>query len=864
MFLELRVFDWIHNSCLLKEFNPLSPVPWIEQVAFTTELISELAQPVQPSHAELHFILSRCYAEGYGHATDYGAAIKHLFLAASLDNVEATCLIQIGSPFFREFAAEERPKLAHNDISKSMQSVHAMALKTSSSTTRLSGGSPAAYARAWNQVNREFARSRQFFWQDGTSAKDRAYEWKPHSIQKFLDDVEQSGGQVCDTSITYASLVASFNSGNFYEVCAFFDFSGLFQALDRTSNEAYVNSSWGDHNEVWSRLLNSAAKGGNFVLLERLVPYGTRGAAKEWISPTGESPLHHLSFMEESLDKIDTLVKRLLDVGMDINTAVTTRTWIPPFSIELSGTPLQMAVRANCPRAVQVLLENGASSSEGFGDAGQPLDMAASLHLHEIVSIFMEKARVSARHADQALKSIGVPTRKGWYERSFAAVPNSRLQPGDTLFQDVYFTVAALMGHAKLLETSPTDTRRDGERIVIVPDSFWIASEAKQARLDGSPLIEAISRGQRNLDVLKILMELGVNPHSDESRYRLLEAIMKIWEDGRDNPLPRRLLGTVLAGHAVHTKTAALEKWAAGWPRFFEEFRCKIKLGKDMPVLHQWISRGALAAVETLAEAMPQTMPLLVSMEDSTGSSALRTAIDHGSKGMYDCLAPYKSTTIAQDISMACSSRPSSALLPMLLEIQMEEKEMVYFENIAAVIKEGERKRRQTIKVARPEVTRDAMLSAAMALEEFAQWAFENHQWRRLEGQEVPPPLSARERFRRQLTVTCLLTTVRLRMQAASTRKAEGLPNAWSGGIPHLLRDLYGYGNAVHFTGLHAPRTRFLQRLHKALDQFDQTTISWTYSRQRSRKGQLGLLEWFEGDHYRTIYKTSSYANALG
>ncbi|PVH98969.1 hypothetical protein DM02DRAFT_656852 [Periconia macrospinosa] len=843
---EGRILHYSHrlavSSFAVWEFDPLSPVSWKEQVAFVEELQFELAQPVQPNHAELAFILSRCFAEGYGVNKDLHEAIRHLHVAASLDNVEASCLIEIGATFLEKFRVEKLPKLAQNQVSKSVRSIHAKVSKIVEADKTVS---PAAYMKGWNVANCEFVKARQFFWHKGT--RDLAFEWTSQSIRKLMADVTDSGEHICDITITFPSLVTSYNSGKFFEVCASFGIPDLFDALKRTKNDDYSESSWGDHHEVWSRLLNAAAKAGELLFLQKLLSYKLVGDTKEWSSPTGESPLHYLSFLEQSPSEASKLVQHLLKIGIDINGVATARTWIPPFSIELSGTPLHMAIRARCRKTVKVLIDHGADPFEAFGDIGTPLQMAASLHLHGMIEVMFNAIKFKPHHLDGAVKAIGVPSKKGWYERCLSKSPKT---PHDALREDMYRTASTL-----LLSTNVTDPGKNSEQPVKENEDidahtfkdYWRVTQTSRNMLDGWPLIECIAQGQRDLWIPSTIIELGLYPNTDAARFQLLAAILGIWTEDQENPLPSQLLKLVLDSHADRPHSCYWAEWISGWPRFFESYRHISPEMIELPVLHHWILQGRAKAVRILTEVFQRTrINQLVSMRDTKRRSALQIAIDEGSREIYDCLKPYKDTTIQDDICMARSSYPPSKLLPALLNMEMEEIETGHFQTIsklAAIIREESLK--DSAADAIESIDCCSLWALSDALVTYAEWAIETHQLHQLHTRINVRP---KEQRRQDISEACLLTAVNLRMQAIGTRSVEDLDALRYSGctVPAGLIGFYQFEGPTE-----TPNAQLqLERIQARLALFHEQNITWIFLGQKFRIGQPAVLEWFREQHF--------------
>jgi hypothetical protein len=463
--------------------------------------------PVQPNHAELRYLLSRCYSEGYGVHVDIEEAVKQLYLAAQEDSVEASCFIEMCQPYLSSLPRPRQLRLASNMLSKTLENFkhekaricgHRSNPSNITSKTGLENFEPTGYARLWNLQDRAFVRSQFFTWRFGDT--DKIYEW--------LADTTEVGVLMCDVTISYRIILTPLNTATFYEVCASYgDYSWLQLALQSIKlPQEYENTSWGRQQEVWERLLNKAAQRGHYSLLKELLKTVLEAQAAglwegQWASPTGESPLHYLSLLEGDDDEIISTIKSLVKLGINIDTPITTRSWLGPYSLEVHGTPLQMAVRCQCLRVVKALADCGADLTLSFGDSEPPLALAVSLHCPEVVSLLLKSTRLNKDELTYALSKIGVPSKKGWYERVMRMSGSGLSIPP--------------LKHC-LAKTSRRLCRPNiGSRSEVSEDILF--------RMDGAALIEAIKRGQKDYEMLSAMIQLGFGPSSMNGIFNLLK-----------------------------------------------------------------------------------------------------------------------------------------------------------------------------------------------------------------------------------------------------------------------------------------------------------------------------------------------------
>ena len=633
--------------------------------------------PIQPNHAELRYLLSRCYSEGYGVIVDIEEAVKHLYLAAQEDSVEASCFIEMCQPYLSSLPRPRQLRLASNILAKTLENFkhekaricgHRSKPSNIASQTGLENFEPTGFVRLWNCEDRTFVCSQPFTWRIGDT--DRTYEWSDKGITALLADTKAGGFVICDVIISYRTILTPLNTATFYEVCASYgNFSWLQLAHHSIKQpQQYENTSWGRQQEVWERLLNKAAQRGHFRLLKKLLNTVLEAQPAghwedQWSSPTGESPLHYLSLLEGDDDEILSTVKTLLKLGINIDTPITTRSWLGPYGLEVHGTPLQMAVRCQCLRVVKALADCGADLTLSFGDSQPPLALAVSMHCPELVSLLLKSTKFSKEQLTDALNNIGVPTKKGWYERVMRMSGSGLSKP---------LLKSCLAGTSRVLYRLPTwiNFRTQTE----VPDDILL-------QMDGAALIEAVSQGQRDIEVFLAMIQLGFGPSSIEGLFNVLKAVLGL---SPDDPLRETLLDLVFrkTQHLAEENSGPLPTLRLyEWRNFFKIFRYEDENASDRTVLHFFVTQGDLNAVRFLKQHFPQDFASLKERPDSVGLSPVDLTIDQSSLELYRILTTGTTRDKRKDVQRAKETH-YNALLPRLLADEAKQEEHAKLDRI--------------------------------------------------------------------------------------------------------------------------------------------------------------------------------------
>jgi ankyrin repeat protein len=705
-------------------------------------------------------------------------AIEHLYMAAQFDNIEATCMIELYDVLLSYYSSGDLPSLASSEVSQVIKRMKNRCMSAHTSTAdELGGIEPAKHMREWVRVNGDFIRRQPFFWHDGS--RDRSYSWDSSGVTRLLEDISDYGQPICDVTVSYGSLLSSLNSGTFYEVAAANGLPALWKALEHMETlGGYEDSSWGDYNEVWSRLVNSAASNGQLRLLRQLIEEGSRQNVIH-SSATGETPLHFLPILQETSHGLCTMIEDLVSLGISVDAPRTTRTWLPPFGTELYGTPLHVAVRARCLQSVKVLLMMGADPTVSFADNPSPLLLACALHLAEIVACLAKSKKVSPKDINEGLCALGFPTRKGWFERlidSPSSLRKSSPTPYMLLLWRCMQTAVALTGQDDLSE-SPflvKDDQKLAEGLAESARAFQYEFRQRRWELDGEPLIQAIRHGQRDPEAIYALLEMAMVPFSDHGRYGLLAAIVEGPGCKLDDPAALQFLRMVLGDRSsalVSHTNAAWAEWTSGWPAFFLTYRVP---SSKIPVFHDWVYEGLIDAVRILIGLMKDLIPRLVQLRDHNNNTALDRAIDSGSKDMYLLLRPYGDTTIDQDLERARQKGPNR-LLPTLVGIELDEQEREHLRNL--VLLTGNH------------TLDDELKDIADSLETYGDWFLA------VSGRammQVQSHLRARDSIRAQRARRMLMTCVRLRMHFQGVQNTELAKNeVVDAVVPTALRVMY-------------------------------------------------------------------------
>ena len=483
-----------------------------------------------------------------------------------------------------------------------------------------------AFLNYWKHYDWRFTSSLGFSTENGSVE----VEWTPESVQEFIQDVVRpSGKPLCDIVVSYQTLLTPNNTTTFLESCVTLgpEIWETVSHLIPTRAEVYSHTSYGNLGELYFRLLLAASKAGHFKIACSLIQVidGLRHKAAHTFSPesaTGESPMHHLANFKASRDQMDNFIDDLQRLGFDINAPITARSWISPHGIELYGTPLQIAVRYRSTRTVLALVNAGADADLGFHDSPAPLSLATSLN--DSITVRYLLRICSPEKAKTAIKALGTPPKRGWFEHLMSDVATK--EAGFSLVETAFEYFRAFFN---------SEGQLDGYTARFIVD------------LDGSPLIEAINRGQRNLGVLATLIGLGLAPRSVGKKWELFEAVLKF--DVHD-PFRVRLLQfffsrrevervgfaqPLLPQSTLHTTT-----WIAEWPKFFRTFRLNEGRNNRSTIFHVLAIREDYQALQILLTFFPHisVSVYLLSTLDSRGMSPTCIARRLGDKSLYQLL----------------------------------------------------------------------------------------------------------------------------------------------------------------------------------------------------------------------------------
>ncbi|KAK3315411.1 hypothetical protein B0H66DRAFT_565331 [Apodospora peruviana] len=596
------------------DFNPWDAEPWASKIQFVRDIESILTGPLQPNHAELHLLMSRCYAEGYGVSPDMVKATNHLNQAASFDSLEANWLTELCK---QSLAGNLQLLNKARDRRATMTSVVGLAIKGLTETESGKQKDFIGSVRRYNLDNIRYAHTSGFtLTMDGASIK---YTWAPESVNKFCDLIKQTGKPLCDAVISISTFQMTTTITTFLEASASLgrEIWSLTREAALWGADEYTDTSFGNLGEFYFRLLIAAAKAGQSSVLLDLVdriitPALNKGAEITFESPTGESPLHYLAMTDASLARIDALIAGLVKLGFDLNQCVTVRSWMSPYGIELFGTPLQVAIRFRCAQTVAALVNAGADVSLGYHDSLPPLPLATSLGCDDIVEFLIPLVDQSSPGSwTRAIKALGIPSRKGWYD--FLVSDASSQFVGCSLLR----TVGMYLRYC----------RRLGNDV-----------EKLYEEVDGSPLVEAVSRGQRNTELMATLIEMGFYPRTPATRWKLLESALSL---STDDPFRGKLLTLLFCRREI--ERAGIFKrtpspgsyshactWIEGWPGFLLRFRHLISLqdSYNLPLLHLLVKRDDEQAISLILAYYPYLADgvALLSQVDHLGHDPGRAA----------------------------------------------------------------------------------------------------------------------------------------------------------------------------------------------------------------------------------------------
>ncbi|KAI1420557.1 hypothetical protein F5Y12DRAFT_719445 [Xylaria sp. FL1777] len=610
-------------------FNPWDSEPWPSRVQFVRELEVLLSGPLTPSHAEYNFLLSRCYAEGYGVEHDLERAADYLYEAGRHDSLEARWLIELCRTRLFSGSKFSKRKMGSNAVFETVNRIVKDTLRyqpdIKTRVSRRKNFGYKTYLNSWKDHDWRFTSSSGF----STANSSRKIEWTPESVAKFIQDVvEPSGKPLCDVVVTYQTLLTPNNTTTFLESCVTLgpNIWNEVSPLIPTRAEEYSETSYGNLEELYFRLLLAAAKSGHFdiscSLIQVIGGLQDQHADKfSFESAIGESPMHYLANFKAPAAEMRTFIDSLKKLGFDINAPITARSWIEPHGIELYGTPLQIAVRYRSPRTVWDLVMAGADVHLGYHDSPAPLSLATSLGDAITVGYLLRKC--SLEKARNAIKVLGVPPKRGWFEYLVSDV--STQVTGFSLVETAFEYFNKFSDHGPWEDYSL---------------SFF-------GDLDGSPLIEAVNRGQRNLGVLATLIELGLGPRSVGKRWELLEAALKL---GTNDPFRPRLLQFLLSRREVEgvgfsgafTDLSGLHTtaWFDEWPSFFRTFRVNKAGNKGWTIFHILALREDYQALQIILTLFPHisVSVYLLGILDSLGMGPICIARRSRDESLYRLL----------------------------------------------------------------------------------------------------------------------------------------------------------------------------------------------------------------------------------
>ncbi|KAI1345935.1 hypothetical protein F5Y01DRAFT_322462 [Xylaria sp. FL0043] len=629
---------WVSNSITVaeqrinvqvKNFNPWDKEPWPSRVQFVRELEVLLSGPLTPSHAEYNFLLSRCYAEGYGVEPNLQRAADYLYEAGRHDSLEARWLIELcwkrlfsGSSMFKRLMGSNT---VFEAVIRIVNAAKRRKPDIKSRVERKINFGYKTYINSWTYYDWLFTSQSGF----RTGNDSTNIQWTSKSISRFIKEVvEPSGKPLCDIIVSYQTLLTPSNTTTFLESCVTLgpEVWNTVSWLIPKRAEEYSETSYGNLGELYFRLLLAAAKSGHFEIscsliqvIEGLQNQATQRFSLE--SATGESPMHHLANFKASGPQMSVLINSLQALGFDIDAPITARSWISPHGIELYGTPLQIAVRYRSPRTVWDLVAAGADVDLGYNDTPAPLSIATSLGDATTVAYLLQKC--SPEKAKNGIKALGIPPSRGWFEH---------------LVSDVKTQVTGF----SLVETALEYFKK------FTGNKPWGRHLTRfSVHIDGSPLIEAIHRGQRNLGVLATLIELGLGPRSAAKRWALLEAALKL--DVGD-PFRARLLhflfsrrevenagfcGTFADINVLHTTA-----WFDEWPTFFRTFRVDRPGNNGSTIFHVLAIREDYQALQIILTFFPHISVSvhLLGVLDNLGMGPICIARKCADKSLYQLL----------------------------------------------------------------------------------------------------------------------------------------------------------------------------------------------------------------------------------
>jgi len=488
------------------------------------------------------------------------------------------------------------------------------------------------YVHEWNLENSKLGRDSGFTGSDLT-----AYRWTRESVEQSLA-TRGPGDPICDLIVSFSTILKAKVNVRFFEAMFSLGLHGILDDCYTLELETcdYTATSYGKAGEFWLQQLISATRGGHMEtllwLLDRIDnaletrQYGHLALE----SATGESPLHHLANINQPHSDLVPLIQRLTRIGVDINGQMSSRLWASPHGVELTGTPLQTAIRFRSLSAARALVEAGAKTMFCQDESHLcPLRVAAGMHCPDIMRYLIQQCEEPSRRG--IIKSIGIPTRRGWF---------------DTLISDLDYEVAGESVLRTIAGLFSDDTNTSILDIRHWNKTSWFIA------LDGTPLVEAVMKGQRNPRIIAILIECGLGPTTMAGRWKLLSSVLSIapqdpWRSTLLALLFRRRLvdqaGLLQKFESVDPWSSLSSSWCAGWSRFFRRFRNPDE-GPDhgLPVLHLLVRRGDYDAIAQILRFFPHTVAAGAALAyvDSQGLTPVQVAVrEH--KGIYKLMQEY-------------------------------------------------------------------------------------------------------------------------------------------------------------------------------------------------------------------------------
>ncbi|KAF9776841.1 hypothetical protein IL306_004904 [Fusarium sp. DS 682] len=617
--------------------------PWVSKEQFVGELQDNLSNPRQPNHAEFHFLMSRCYTEGYGVSRSIPTAVKHLVEASKLGSIDAIWILEAYRgrlPGLGHFdrKTESPSRESQNSVLATVWQIVSVADTLVTNTYPTDQQTTAseeflAYLYAWNTLSARYTLERQFTVQLGDGRTKFNWLSAINGVRDIAIRAKYYGVLLCNVNVQYPTLLSPNTTAPFLEVCASLGLESYLgkEHLLAPQDSQFTDTSYRSQGQFYLRLLVTAARHGQWALIKYLIKLMRDILLEQGseIPPqleteTGESPLHYLASLNASHEERVAYIRELQDLGHDINSILTARSWLLPFGIELYGTPLQVAIRCKCLRTVKALVEAGADVSLSYGDAPPPLILVTSLHCRLIVEYLLD----ISSGARKAIDSIGAPTKKGWFERA-----PTKKGWFEHLLPEVEedFRLYTLVATARLFIDR-----------FLTPDENGHFSW-KSEDFDGSPLLEAVRKGQKDLRIFATLIKLGFGPHSVLGRWKLLELILS---QEKKDPFRVQLLQLLLSRRDIERATVFVglpeslgsrwSKWIDDWAEFFRNIQCG-NYGHilGLPLMHFLVQNGDTEIISLILTYYRHVAPALVLQRNSKGLSPFHLAILQNNKPLF-------------------------------------------------------------------------------------------------------------------------------------------------------------------------------------------------------------------------------------